>query len=153
MVIGRVVGEQHLADPGNARGCLRHGAAILAGDQNIDFLASDLLSSGSGIEGRGPERAVVVLGDDEGSHQITRASVLSLSTNSATEPTLCPPCRFGGSSTLSTTRRGVTSTPSASGVVATIGFFLARMIFGSEAARLVEPQIGGDHRRQFDRDG
>src|SRR5215472_12942756 len=133
MGIGRVVGEQYLADPGNARGCLCDGATILAGNQNIDFLASDLLSGGSGIEGRRLERAVVVLGDDEGSHQITRASVLSLSTSSATEPTLWPPCRFGGSSTLSTAKRGVTSTPSASGVVITIGFFFARMMFGSEA--------------------
>src|SRR6266403_1274634 len=58
-----------------------------------------------------------MLGDDQSSHQITRASVLSLSTSSATEPTLWPPWRFAGSSTLSTTRRGAASTPSASGVV------------------------------------
>src|SRR5215471_9259934 len=133
MVIGGIVCEQHLANPSDAGGGLRHRVTVFAGDQNVDLLAGDLLGGGNGVKGRGLERAVVVLGDDEGSHQITRASVLSLSTSSATEPTLWPPWRFGGSSTLSTTRRGVTSTPSASGVVITIGFFFARMMFGNEA--------------------
>src|SRR6516225_1338203 len=133
MVIGVGIGEQHLANPGNHGGGFRHRTTVLAGDQYVDVLAGDFLGGGDGVEGRRLQRAVVVLGDDQSSHQITRASVLSLSTSSATEPTLWPPCRFAGSSTLRTTRRGVTSTPSASGVVVTIGFFLARMMFGSEA--------------------
>src|SRR6516165_7939832 len=133
MVVGVGIGEQHLASPGDRGGGLRHRATVLAGDQYVDVLAGDFLGGGNGVEGRWLQRAVVVLGDDQSSHQITRASVLSLSTSSATEPTLWPPCRFAGSSTLRTTRRGVTSTPSASGVVVTIGFFLARMMFGSEA--------------------
>src|SRR4029077_11041691 len=135
MVVGSIVGEQHLANPGNPAGSLRHSTAVLAGDQNVDLRTGDLVGGGNRVESRGLERPVVVLGDDEGGHQITRASVLSLSTSSTTEPTLWPPCRFGGSSTLRTTRRGVTSTPRASGVVVTIGFFLARMMFGSEAYR------------------
>src|SRR5262249_60641653 len=121
--------------PGNPGGGLRHGTAALAGDQNVDLGPGNLLGGGNSVEGGRLERAVVMLGDDEGRHQITRASVLSLSTSSATEPTLWPPWRFDGSSTLSTTRRGVTSTPSASGVVVAIGFFFARMMLGSEAYR------------------
>ena len=56
-----------------------------------------------------------------------------MSTSSATEPTFLPPCRFGGSSTLSTTRRGVTSTPSPSGVVVTI--LLSRLVLRERLGR------------------
>ena len=138
MFVGGIIGEPHPLDPGELRRCLGHGAAIQPGHQDIDIGAGglfggDFLGGGDRVEGRGLQCPVVVFGDDESSHQITRASVLSLSTSSATEPTLCPPWRFAGSSTLSTTRRGVTSTPSASGVVVAIGFFLARMMLGSEA--------------------
>ena len=133
MFVGDIVGEPHPLDAGDLRCRLGHAAAILAGHQDIDIAAGDLLGGGDRVEGRGLQYPVVVFGDDESSHQITRASVLSLSTNSVTEPTLCPPWRFAGSSTLSTTSRGVTSTPSASGVVVAIGFFLARMMLGSEA--------------------
>ena len=45
------------------------------------------------------------------SHQSTPASSLSLPTSSATEPTLTPALRLGGSVVFSTFRRGVTSTP------------------------------------------
>jgi len=79
------------------------------------------------------EHYVAVFGDDENGHQITRASFFSLSTSSVTEPTLTPPWRFAGSSTLSVTRRGATSTASASGVSCSIGFFFAFMMLGSEA--------------------
>src|SRR5205807_8088203 len=101
--------------------------------QNIDLRGGDFICGGNRVERRGLQRPVVMFSDDESSHQITRASVFSLSTSSATEPTLWPPWRFAGSSTLSTTRRGVTSTPSAWGVVVAIGFFFALMILGSEA--------------------
>ena len=43
---------------------------------------------------------VVVLGQDQDRHQSTPASSLSLATSSATEPTLAPACRLGGSSNL-----------------------------------------------------
>src|SRR5260370_6107639 len=88
---------------------------------------------GDGVQHGGLDRMVVVVGDDEYGHQITRASFFSLSTSSATEPTLTPPWRLAGSSTLSVIRRGVTSTPSSSGVIGTIGFFFAFMMLGSEA--------------------
>src|SRR5258708_27199088 len=90
---------------------------------------------GDRVEGGGLGRFIVVFGDDEDAHQITLASVLSLVTNSSTEPTLTPPWRFTGSSTLSVTRRGVTSTPRSSGLITSIGFFLAFMMLGSDAYR------------------
>src|SRR6266851_626279 len=133
VVVGPVVSEQHSSYPGDDGSGLRHCPAVLARHQDIDILAGDFLGGGDGVERCGLQRRIIVLGDDEGSHQITRASVLSLSTSSATEPTLWPPWRFAGSSTLSTTRRGVASTPSASGVVVAIGFFFAFMMLGSEA--------------------
>ena len=133
VIVGGIIGEQHLPRAGDLGGGLGNGAAILAGHQDVEFGAGDFLGGGDSVEGRRLQRCVVVFGDDEGSHQITRASVFSLSTSSATEPTLWPPCRLAGSSTLKTTRRGVTSTPSASGVVVAIGFFFAFMILGSEA--------------------
>ena len=131
--IGGIVGEQHLSRSGDLGGGLGNRAAILAGHQNVDLTGGDFVCSRNRVEGRRLQRPVVMFGDDQGSHQITRASVFSLSTSSVTEPTLWPPWRFGGSSTLSTVRRGVTSTPSASGVVVAIGFFFALMILGSEA--------------------
>ncbi len=133
VIIGRVVGEQHLSDPGDLRRRLGHGTAIRAGHQHIDLRAGDLLGGGDRVQGRGLQHPIVVFGDDKSRHQITRASVLSMFTSSSTEPTLRPPWRFAGSSTLRTTRCGVTSMPSASGVVVAIGFFLALMMFGNEA--------------------
>src|SRR5450759_5407416 len=75
-------------------------------------------------------------GDDLIGHeanQITFASFLSLSTSVATSGTITPPLRLPGSATLSVLRRGVTSTPSASGVSVSSGFFFAFMILGSVA--------------------
>ncbi len=133
VLISRVVRKQHPFDTGNLRRRSRHRAAVEPRHQDVDIVAGNFLGRGDRVQGCGLQGPVVVLGNDESSHQITRASVLSLSTSSSTEPTLCPPWRFAGSSTLSTVSRGVTSTPSASGVVVAIGFFLARMMLGSEA--------------------
>ena len=134
MLVGGIVGEQHLSRSGDLGGGLGNGAAILAGHQDVDLTGPAIsLAAATALRVAGFSAAVVMFGDDQSSHQITRASVFSLSTSSATEPTLWPPWRFAGSSTLSTTRRGVTSTPSASGVVVAIGFFFALMILGSEA--------------------
>src|SRR5262249_58490847 len=117
-----------------------HGAAAGAGDENMHIAArrpsdfgGSLAGGGDGVQGRGLQCPVVVLGNNENRHQITRASLFNLSTSSCTEPTLTPPPRFGGSSTFSVTSRGVTSTPSCSGVKLSIGFFFAFMMLGSEA--------------------
>src|SRR6185503_3268569 len=71
--------------------------------------------------------------DENGHDQITFASVLSLLTSSATEPTFWPAFRFAGSSTRTTVRRGVGSTPRSAGFLLSIVFLRAFMMFGSEA--------------------
>src|SRR5262249_37634946 len=124
--------EQRLGDTRHLRRRVRRRLCILAGDQQVN-LAADRGRGGDRVERRALQRLVVVLGDDEESHQITRASFLSLSTSSCTDATFLPPWRLAGSSTLSVTRRGVTSTLSASGVSCSIGFFFAFMMLGSEA--------------------
>ena len=49
--------------------------------------------------------------------------------------TFIPPSRFGGSVTLSVSKRGLRSTPSASALTFSIGFFFAFMIFGRDVYR------------------
>ncbi len=91
MIVSRIVGQQNAPDTGDLRGGLGDSAAILAGDDYVDVIGGNLFGGGKRVQRRGFERAVVVFGDDESGHQITRASVLSLSTSSATEPTFRPP--------------------------------------------------------------
>ena len=55
------------------------------------------------------------------------------STSSATEATFLPAWRFGGSATFSMVRRGAGSTPRSAGLMVSIGFLRAFMMFGSEA--------------------
>src|SRR5262249_42907993 len=126
--VGLIFGEEDTPHSRDLRRGFGDPAAIVAGNDDVDIVSGNFRGGGERVERRRLQFGVVVFGDDKSSHQITRASVLSLSTSSVTEPTLRPPCRFGGSSTLSTASLGVTSTPSASGVVVTIGFFLARMM-------------------------
>ncbi len=57
------------------------------------------------------DRRIVVFGNQQRGHQRTPASVLSFEISSATSLTLTPPLRPGGSVVLSTSRRGVRSTP------------------------------------------
>ena len=68
-----------------------------------------------------------------GAGQMTLASFFSLSTSSATDDTLIPALRGGGSTTFSVLRRGAVSTPRSDAAIVSIGFFFAFMIFGSEA--------------------
>src|ERR1051326_2959158 len=81
-----------------------------------DEIAADLLGRRHGMEGGRLQTGIVMLGDQQERHQITLASLRSLSTSSATLFTLTPAWRFGGSPTLSVFRRGLGSTPSCSGV-------------------------------------
>src|SRR3546814_11857197 len=94
----------------------------------ISDWSSDVCSSD--LQGR-----VVVLGDDQRRHQITLASLRSLSTSSATEATFTPALRAGGSFTATLVSRGVTPTPRSSGVRVSIGFFLHFMMLGRETSR------------------
>ena len=80
------------------------------------------------------KRAVLMIGKNKHRHgQITFASLRSLSTSSATDPTFLPAWRLGGSSTFSTVRRGAGSTPKSAGFMISIGFLRAFMMFGSDA--------------------
>mmetsp|Transcript_24303 Transcript_24303/g.49341 ORF Transcript_24303/g.49341 Transcript_24303/m.49341 type:complete len:238 (-) Transcript_24303:94-807(-) len=63
------------------------------------------------------------------------ASFFSLSISSSTLATLIPALRFGGSSTLTMLKCSVSGTPKSSGLVLSIFFFFAFMIFGKVAYR------------------
>src|SRR5258708_1173572 len=124
------VGNQNCFHAGNRGGRLRRGGALVPGDQYVDVTA-DLLRRGHRVEKRRPDGGVVVFGKNQDSHQIAFASFRSFSTSSWTLLTILPAMRFGGSCTFSVFRRGATSTPSASGVSVSRGFFFAFMMFGS----------------------
>ena len=86
-----------------------------------------------------------------GHAQITFASLRSLSTSSATEPTFLPAWRFGGSSTFSTVRprRRIDAEI---GRLHRLDRLLARLhdVGQRGVARLVQPQVGGDDGRQLE---
>ena len=130
--IGRVVAQQHLGDAGNLGTRLGRRLGVLSGHQQMN-LTADLAGGGDGVERGRLDRRVVVLGQQQDRHQITFASLRSLSTSSLTLFTFTPDLRLAGSTTFRVLTRGATSTPSASGVSASIGFFFAFMMFGSEA--------------------
>ena len=110
VLVERAVREQHLVHAVELGGGVGHRFAILAGDQHV-HVAAQRLGGGQRLGGRVLERLVVVLGEQKRGHPSTPASFLSLSTSSATEPTLTPDLRPAGSVVLSTSSRGVTSTP------------------------------------------
>src|SRR5688572_29420726 len=93
-------------------------------------VAAELLRRGHCVERGFLDRPVVVLGQNQNRHQMTFASLRSLSTSAFTSATLAPALRFAGSTTLSVVRRGATSTPSASGFSTSSVFFFAFMMFG-----------------------
>ena len=130
--IGRIIGQQHL---GHTRQLARRrggGLHALAGHQHM-HLAELRRRSHRGTRRLLDDAGFVVQQYQNGHDQITFASVFNLATNSATEPTFTPACRFGGSATETTVSRGVTSTPSSSGFTVSIGFLRAFMMFGSDA--------------------
>src|SRR5206468_138341 len=128
-VLGRFR-DQHFFHPRNPRRGLCGSYTVVPGNQDVD-IAADFLRGGYGIEHRGLQRRVVVFSYDESTHQITFASFFSFCTSSGTLFTIWPALRFGGSRTLSVFSRGAASTPSASGVSVSNGFFFAFMMFGS----------------------
>ncbi|MNZ84508.1 hypothetical protein D3C78_1032680 [compost metagenome] len=130
--IGRSVGHQYLAD---ALDALRrsHGAFdINTGDQHMN-LTANLLRRSDRVQRRGGKLGVGVFGNYQNSHQITFASFFSFSTSSATDLTLIPALRAAGASTFRVLLVEAVETPSASGVTVSSGFFLAFMMFGSDA--------------------
>ena len=131
--IGSVVGYQHLGHASDFGSSLGHGANALTGHQHVN-VATDFGSSGDGVQGGLGQRFVIVFGDYQDSHdQITFASFFSFSTSSATDLTLMPALRAAGASTFRVLLVEAVETPKASGVRVSSGFFLAFMMFGSDA--------------------
>ena len=131
MSVGGPVDGEHLGDAGETRGLARDGVDAVAGDENVDGRA-ERQRGGQRLGGGVAELSARDVGEEKRRHASTPVSA-SLATRSGTVPTLEPAFRTGGSLIFKTCSRGVTSTPQASGVVSTIGFFLAFMMFGSEA--------------------
>src|SRR5260221_4851135 len=121
---------QDLLDAGDVRGRLGGFARIVARDQHMD-IGAELLRGGHRVERRFLDHLVVVLREDQDGHQITFASLRSLSTRVFASATFAPALRFGGSVTLRTDSLGETSTERASGLGVSRGFFFAFMMFGS----------------------
>ena len=122
--------DQHLRDTRQLR---RRRRAFGTEYQKVN-LTADLRGGRDGAaRGLGDGRPAAVGENQDGHLQITFASLRSFATSSCTEPTFTPAWRFGGSSTFSTVRRGVTSTPRSAGLTVSIGFLRAFMMFGSDA--------------------
>ncbi|MNF86713.1 hypothetical protein D3C84_691590 [compost metagenome] len=132
MGVGGVIGHQDLGHAGDLGGGFGSGAYALACDQHVD-ITTYLLRSGYGVEGGGCQCGVRVFSNNQDSHQITFASFFSLSTSSATDLTLIPAWRAAGASTFRVFTVEAVETPRASGVTTSSGFFLAFMMFGSDA--------------------
>ena len=127
-----IVGHENLGQARQFGGGRRLGADILAGDQPMH--RAQLGGGGDGGAGRLLHaRGVEVENHERGHGQITFASLRSLSTSAATSATLTPALRGAGSATLIVVRRGAGSTPRSAGLIVSIAFLRAFMMFGSEA--------------------
>ncbi|CAG4904920.1 hypothetical protein R69919_03226 [Paraburkholderia gardini] len=135
----RRVGQQHLAHARDLRCRVRRALRVVARHQHVNITA-DLLCRSDRVQRRRLDRCAVVLCYYQIRHfvrllrvrdQSTLASVFSFSTSVFTSATLTPALRFGGSTTFSVFRRGVTSTPRSSGLSVSSGFFFAFMMLGS----------------------
>src|SRR3954447_15587075 len=134
MLIAWVVRKKHLFNAIEFSRSLGDTAASRAGHEHMNR-RPDCKSRGEAFAGCIIQNMVVVLGEQQRRHHSTPASFFSFPTRSSTEVTLIPACLLEGSTVLIILRRSFVSTPSASGVVSWIGFFLAFMMLGSEAYR------------------
>ena len=105
----RGVDMQHLGRAFELGGSLGDGLAVGAGHQHVHVLAQPL-GRAHGLGDGGAERLVVVVGEEQDRHDSAPTS-LSLAISSAALATLTPALRPGGSTVLSTLRRGAISTP------------------------------------------
>ena len=96
---------------------------------------------------------VVVLGDDQDGHQMTFASLRSLSTSAFASATFAPALRFAGSTTFSVAQSWSDVHAERLGLQR-LERLLLRLhdVRQRDVARLVQAQVGGDDRRQLDRD-
>src|SRR4051794_19891391 len=131
--LGLVV-RDHLFD---IAGELLGSRAEALSDENARDVAAALLGElaggGEGRERSGADprlaRLRLMLNENEnGSHQITLASLWSLPTSSSTLATLTPALRAGGAAKPSTFTRGARETPRSAGESSLISFFLAAMM-------------------------
>ena len=102
------VGDMDLAHAGDGRCGFGNGADARSDDQAMDV--AELRRGCDGSEGSVLDGAAFMLDQDQRLHFATPIA-LSLSTNSSTDPTLIPAWRLAGSTTLSVSSRGATSTP------------------------------------------
>ncbi|MNE31108.1 hypothetical protein D3C80_1246560 [compost metagenome] len=132
MGVGGIVCQQHFAHASALRGGERHTGHVVSGYEHHD-VSADLASGGQGVQGRASEGVIVVFSNYQNAHQITFASFFSFSTNSATDLTLIPALRAAGASTFKVVLVEARDTPRSPGLTVSSGFFLAFMMFGSDA--------------------
>src|SRR5579885_939236 len=119
MLVRRRVGDEHFLHAVEFCSRVGHGFAVFPGNKHVHVTAKRL-GCRERFGGRILQRSVVMLGEKKRRHESTPASSLSLPTSSATEPTLTPDLRPGGSLVFTTCKRGLTSTPYDSGVFSSI---------------------------------
>src|SRR5690606_40327356 len=105
---GGVVGDMHLAHPGDAGGFFSYAIDARTGDEQMDF--AELRGGGDHRERGVLDGAAVMFDPNERFHECTPIA-FSLATSSSTSATLTPAERTGGSDTLTTLTRGAVSTP------------------------------------------
>src|SRR5690554_3503798 len=135
--IGGMVGHEYLGHAVEFGRRFGDGADAATCHQHVD-IATDRLCCRNHVGGGAGQGAIVMFREYQNAHEIssfqsTLASFLSLSTSSSTEPTLTPPWRSAGGSTLSSLTRLPTDTPRSAGDLTSSGFFLAFMMSGSLA--------------------
>ena len=124
--------DQHLTHAVELGGLLCDGAQPCPGDENID-IAADLTRRRKRLRRRGRERLIVVIGEEQDGHLENPRLVLELVDQRRHAIDLDAGLAVLGSASETIFSLGAMSTPSASGVVSSIGFFFAFMIFGSDA--------------------
>src|SRR5262245_9144127 len=98
MFIGRDIGQEHFPNTIEFRARISNGLAVLAGDQEMDWLGQRL-GGGQSLVGGVLECLVVVLSQKQRRHQRTPAS-FSLPTSSPAVFTFTPALRPAGSTVL-----------------------------------------------------
>src|SRR5208283_118512 len=110
VLVGGRIRQQDLLDAVELGRGLGGRPAVMTGDENV-HVGAERLGGGQRLCGRIFQRFIVVVGEKKCRHQIAPASFLSLSSSSATVLTLTPALRTGGSLVLTTSSRGLISTP------------------------------------------